>query len=220
MSSRKKRLKFSWSDFGSMYNKNSQNMENKPNINGRIQNMLSKLLIKKSKKLYFFSNFHRQFPHCILSQSSFKVANSTIPKSHKSLYAPIGSTSTLASDISMLYHFQMARWFVTMLTVISVIFDSFFRQKLTFAVSSSFRSVSWIDQRCGNQNGCQKKDVTDAHFRKPKNLNSTLRCSFLYLINLPLQYLTGNETDDAWNMITYEVWQIKNTGNTTTIHFH
>ena len=42
----KKRLKFSWSDFGrSMYNKNSQNMENRAKINGRIQNV-QKLQIK------------------------------------------------------------------------------------------------------------------------------------------------------------------------------
>ena len=183
----KKRLKFSWSDFGrSMYNKNSQNMENRAKINGRIQNV-QKLQIKNPKKLYF--RLFQWFSY-YSSQSSFKVAISTIPKSQKSLFAPIGGTSTFASDISMLYHFQMVRWFVAMSTVISVIFDSFFRQKLTFTVSS-IGSVSWFDERCGNKNGCKKNNATDSHFKSLRILILiSINDLVLYLINLPLQNLT------------------------------
>ena len=126
----------------------------------------------------------------------------------------------------------MVRWFETIPTVDSVIFHSFFRQKLTFAVSSS-RSVSWIDQRCGNQNGCKKKDATDSHFRKPKNLAFNLRFSSLFdKLTTSEVYFEGNVTEMSYLLSKgilkkslcktpkIRILTDKNTGNTTKIHFH
>ena len=66
-------------------------------------------------------------------------------------------TSTCALDIAKIiiggYLLQMARWFVTIIAIIFMVFHRFFRpRKSTFAVSS-FGSFNRSDQKCGNQNG-------------------------------------------------------------------